>query len=318
MLKKAPLFAAACLLCCSLLVPSLATARQMLAAIIVSDLPRYRQAYDAMTAVLRTGGFDESKLKLFAQTPNADKMSLINSLRRAKAANVDLLVTFGSQATALAREEIKDIPLLFADVYDPVAIGVVKNLAAPGTDATGATSHTDLGQLVDALAGIKALEKVGVLVSTSEAGTEQQLAEMQLLAERRGFQVVSEKVRNPQEAVKLAQGLAGVTDALFLTSSLAVSQAAPEIAARLGADAAIFSQIPGLVEAGALIGLESDPAEQGKLVAVQALQILQGQKAHLLPVRSGKQIRLVINRQAANALGLTIPPQLAAEATLVH
>lgn len=320
LLNRSPLtlVAALFLLCCSLLTPTLADARQQVAAIIVSDLPRYRQAYEAMVSVLKAGGFDESKLKLFTQTPGADKMSLINSLRRTKAANVDLVITFGSQVTALARQELGDTPLLFADVYDPVAIGVVKNLAAPGTDATGATSYTDLTTLVEAVQTIKPLGKVGVLFTANEPGAEQQLAEMRAIADRQNIQVVAESATNPRQAVTLAQQLSRETDALYLTVSLAVAQKASEIAGQLGPQKLIFSQIPGLVEAGALIGLESDPAEQGKLVAVQALQILQGQKAHLLPVRSAKKVRLLVNRQTAAALGLDIPAPVAAEATYVN
>ncbi len=79
----------------------------------------------------------------------------------------------------------------------------------------------------------------------------------------------------------------------------------------------VFSQIPDLVEAGALIGLEADPEEQGKLVAVHALQVLQGQKVHLLPVREAKKVSLKINEQTASRLGLSIPPTVASKAKLM-
>ncbi len=131
-----------------------------------------------MVKVLQSGGFGEDKLKIFKQTPNADKMSLTNSLRRAEAAGATLIVTYGSQATAIAQDELKNTPLLFADVYDPVALGTVKTLAAPGTDASGATSKTDLGMLIDSLIAIKPVKTVGVLYTKGEKGSEQQLAEL--------------------------------------------------------------------------------------------------------------------------------------------
>ena len=79
----------------------------------------------------------------------------------------------------------------------------------------------------------------------------------------------------------------------------------------------VFSQIPGLAAAGALIGLEADPEEQGKLVAVHALQVLQGQKVHILPVREAKRVMLKINQKTAGQLGLTIPPDIASKAQIV-
>ena len=298
--------------------PQPAMAQQVVAAIIVADLPRYSQAYDAMVEVLRAGGFDETKLKIFTQKPNADKMSLINSLRRCQSANVNLVVTFGSRATAAAMSEPKDIHLLFADVYDPVALGVVKNLAAPGADATGATSKTDLTELVATVQKIRPLQQVGVIFTEGEAGAEQQLEELRELAAKAGFKVEAENARNPKEALDKAVKLASSSDALYLTESIAVGQQGPEIVKKLASSTLIFSQIPGLAAQGALAGLEADPDEQGKLVAVQVLQILQGQKALLLPVRSAKKVGLFINQDTATALGVTVPAEVASQATLVN
>lgn len=295
-----------------------AKAQDILAAIVTGDLPRYQQAHEAMVKVLLAGGFNEEKLKVFKQTPNADKMSLVNSLRRAQAAGADLIVTYGSRATEIARGELKDTPLLFADVYDPVALGVVKTLAAPGTDASGATSKTSVAQLVETLVAIKPVKTVGVLYTQGEKGSEQQLEEIKAQGQAFGFSVAAENARNPAEAKALATSLAAGSDALFLTESIAVAQQDSAIlAAADAANCLVFSQIPGLVQAGALLGLEADPDEQGKLVAVHVLQALQGQKVHLLPVREAKKISLTVNQKTAGKLGLTIPPAVASKAKVL-
>lgn len=295
-----------------------AFAQDMLAAIITEDLPRYQHAHDAMVNVLQVGGFGEDKLKIFKQTPNADKMSLANSLRRIEAAGAAVVVTYGSRATEIAKSEIKKTPVLFADVYDPVALGIVKTLAAPGTDASGATSKTSIKQLVENLAAIKSMTKVGVIYTKGEIGSEQQLAELKEQGAVFGFTVSAENARNPKEALSAAEKLSGSNEALFLTESIAVEQMAKEIIAAAQAKGClVFSQIPGIVESGAFMSLEADPEEQGKLIAVHALQILQGQKVHLLPVREAKKISLIINQQTAKQLGLTIPPAIASKAVLM-
>lgn len=295
-----------------------AGAEQILAAIVTSDLPRYQQVHEALVTVLQTGGFGADKVKIFKQNPNADKMSLINSLRRAEAAGAALVVTYGSQATAVAQDELKKTPLLFADVYDPVALGTVKTLAAPGRDASGATSKTDLATLVESLLAIKPVKKLGVLYTKGEQGSELQLAELEGLAQKHGLVLAVENVRNPKEALELGDKLAAANEALFLTESVAVAQQAKAILASGQAGKCLFfSQIPGLVKEGALIGLEAALEEQGKLVAVHALQVLQGQKAHILPVREARQVTLNINSQAAARLGLIVPPTLASQAKML-
>jgi putative ABC transport system substrate-binding protein len=245
-------------------------------------------------------------------------MSLVNSLRRFEAAGATVVVTYGCRAAEVAKSELKDTPLLFADVYDPVALGIVKTLAAPGTDASGATSKTSVKQLVEALVAIKPVTKVGVLHTKGEGGSDQQLAEMQEQGKAFGFTVSAENARNSGEAAELGSKLAAETDALFLTESIAVALKSKEILAAAQANGCIvFSQIPGLTAAGALIGLEADPEEQGKLVAVHALQVLQGQKVHLLPVREAKKVTLTINQATAGQLGLSIPSGIASKATIV-
>jgi putative ABC transport system substrate-binding protein len=293
-------------------------AQEILATIVIEDLPRYQKVHDAMSKVLQAGGFSEEKLKIFKQTPNADKMSLTNSLRRAEAAGATLILTYGSQATSIAKDTVKDTPLLFADVYDPVALGVVKTLATPGTDASGATSKTNMETLVDALIAIKQVKTVGVLYTKGEKGSEEQLAEIKEKGKAFGFKVVAENARNPKEAKELGNKLAGQTEALYLTESIAVAKQSKDILASAQAGKCIvFSQIPGLVEAGSLIGLEAELEEQGRLVAVHALQALQGQKVYILPVREAKKVSLKINNATASQLGLTIPPAVASTAKLM-
>jgi putative ABC transport system substrate-binding protein len=303
---------------CATLLSRPVNAEPILGAIVTADLPRYQQAHQAMVKVLQAAGFGEGKLKIFAQTPNADKMSLVNSLRRFEAAGATVVVTYGCRAAEVAKEELKDTPLLFADVYDPVFLGIVKTLAAPGTDASGATSKTSIKQLVEALVAIKPVKKVGVLYTKGEGGSAQQLAEIEEQGKGFGFTVSAENARNPKEAAELGSQLAAESDALFLTESIAVALQSKEILAAAQANGCIvFSQIPGLTAAGALLGLEADPEEQGKLVAVHALQVLQGQKVHILPVREAKKISLTINQKTAGQLGLTIPSNIASKAKIV-
>lgn len=287
--------------------PRPAAAEPILAAIVPADLPRYKEAHKAMVQILETGGFGAGKLKIMMQAPNADKMSIVNSARRADSAGAAVIVIYGSRAAqALAGEQL-NAPLLFADVYDPVALGVVKSLTTTGAEITGASSKTDLDSLVGHMLKVTGAKTIGVLYTKDEGGAEQQLAELK----KTGVTIKAENIRNPGEAAAAAEKLADQCDALFLTESIAVMQQGPTIVkTALAQKKPAFSQIPDLVKTGALLGLEADPDEQGKLVGVHALQILQGQKAHSLPVRSAKKITLTINPGTAGQLGLTIPPDV--------
>ena len=54
---------------------------------------------------------------------------------------VDVLVTFGSQATKAAKDATTTVPIMFLGVASPVEAGIVASLAQPGGNVTGATDQ---------------------------------------------------------------------------------------------------------------------------------------------------------------------------------
>lgn len=288
-----------------------ASAQQVVAAIVTGNLPRYQEAHEALTQVFIAGGSGPDKVKLFVQTPNADRMSLANAARRGVAAGAKVIIAYGAPAAEAAKKEAQGIPVLFADVHDPVALGLVKNLAAPGTEMSGATSTVPLEPLLKHLTAIKPIKQIGVLLTTAEVGSAQQAAELNLLAAQFGFTVHRQEVASADRVSAAVAALLDKADALYFTESVALTQKAQEaIEQARGRGVPVISQIPGLGDKGALLTMEADPDEQGKLVAVHALQVLAGQKAHILPVRSARKISLVVNRRAALQLGLSLPAPL--------
>lgn len=287
-------------------------AQQLVAAIVTGDLPRYRQAHTTLETIVRNAGFDEEKLKIFTQTPNSDTMSLTNAIRRSVAAGANLVITYGASATLVAAQEVTDVPVLFADVYDPVGLNIVQNLAAPGVNRSGASCTLDqkglLGNLLKIAPQVKT---IGAMYCSGEEGSRRQLENLTAAAKELGLYVVSEDAKNADKVISALRALSEKADALFLTESVVITQKSEEIIKiAQGNSLPVFSQTPGLVNQGALLGMFADPDEQGKLVAVHALQVLAGQKAFILPVRETKKPVLSVNQKTASSLGLTIPKSL--------
>jgi len=305
------------LACC--LLPSPAQAKEQFVAVVVTgDLPRYKAAHEAFVNILRTAGMSEEKLKIYVQTPNPDKMSWANSLRKATGVGADLIVTYGAPVSLFAKSEVQGVPLLFADVYDPVALGLVKDLNITGGEISGVSSATPLDALVLHFSKMFPAKKVGVLFSSQEEGSSLQAKKLAELSGKSGFAVVKGDVKSSADLNKVLEGLVGQIDSLYVTEGVAINMNLPtvmEFAA--GKRWPVFSQIPGLGEQGALINLEADPVEQGQLLGVHAIQVLNGQKVFALPVRVPKKVALVINMKTATALKVAVPPDVLTSAARV-
>jgi putative ABC transport system substrate-binding protein len=298
--------------------PLLCAEQQFVASIITGDLQRYHSAHDAFIKILRAGGMGEDKVKIYVQSPNPDAMSWANSIRKAVGGGADLIITYGAPVTLVAQKEAKGTPVLFADVYDPVALGIVKDLAATGGAISGIASTTPVETLAHTFVDIHPPKVMLALFSSSEQGSLLQEKRMEEQGKKLGFSVIKADVKNRDAARKAISDAAGKADAVYITESIQLTQWAQELIALANEKRLpVLTQIPESGEKGAFLTLEADPVEQGQLLAVHALQVLGGQKVFTLPVRTPKKVALVVNMKVAAELGITVPFQALSVATRV-
>lgn len=292
--------------------------QQLVASVITGDLHRYRTAHDAFVKILRSGGMSEEKVKVYLQNPNPDVMSWTNSIRKAVGGGANLIVTFGAPLTVVARQELKGTPLLFADVFDPVALGIVKDLTVTGDQVSGVASTTPVETLARIFADMQTSKALLVLYASSEKGSALQARRMEEQGHALGFSVIKVDVKNRDMAKKAIADAKGSSSAVYLTESIQIVQGVSELVALANEKhLPVLTQIPDSAEKGALVTLEADPVEQGQLLGVHALQVLGGQKVFTLPVRTPRKVSLVINMKIAEEFGLKVPYKALSLATRV-
>ncbi len=287
-------------------------------AVIASDLQRHRNAHDAFMTILRAGGMDEDKVKVYVQNPDSDDMSWANSIRKAVDGGANLIITYGAPISLVAQKEAAGIPVLFADVYDPVALGIVNNLVSTGSEISGIASTTPVETLARTLADLLAPKGILTLFSSSEQGSLLQAQRMEEQGEKFGFKVFKADIKSFDAAKKAITVVKGKVEAVYITESILLCRGAQElIDTAKEMHLPVLTQIPESGEKGALLTLEADPVEQGQLLAVHALQVIRGQKVYALPVRTPKKVALVINLKVAEELGIKVPFQALSLATRV-
>src|SRR5262245_26088167 len=92
----------------------------------------------ALLSGLAARGFVEGQnLVLVQRAAEARPERLDGLTAELKAANVDVIVTFGYPAALAAKTSAKEVPAVVTGAGDPVATGLVDGLARPGGNITG-------------------------------------------------------------------------------------------------------------------------------------------------------------------------------------
>ncbi len=294
-------------------------ADKFIAVIITGDLPRYKAAHESFMNILRKGGMTEDKVEVFVQRPNPDPMSWANAVRKAVGVGAEVIVTYGAPATLVAKKQAKGIPVLFADVGDPVALGLVKGLATPGGDITGVSSMTPpLDTLLKNFVEAYKAKSLGIIYAKHDKEAAMQVKMLQKSAGKYGFTVTPKEVKACKEVPAAFSGMSGSIDSLYVPHCAALEPAVDNLVdSAVAANVPVITQSPGLAEKGALMALVADPVEQGQLMGVHALQILNGQKAFTLPVRTPKKVAFVVNMKTAKKMGVKVPIGVLESATRV-
>jgi putative ABC transport system substrate-binding protein len=233
-------------------------------------------------------------------------------------ARPDVLISgFGTLPAKAAKAATNTIPTVFASVGDPVGAGLINSLNRPGGNVTGVTSEASdvVGkrlQLFDELLPGKGT--VAVLMNPDTPFSTLALRELKTaaVAAEQPIQVFEARSADQVLAGVEAAAKAGAAGLLTLEDALLVSTR------RQIAERAITTRLPivygsrAFPEAGGLISYGVDRRQMYRRAAEYVDMVLKGAKPAELPVEQPTKFELVINLNAAKAIGLAMPDKLLA------
>jgi putative ABC transport system substrate-binding protein len=233
--------------------------------------------------------------------------------------NVDVILTWGTDAALAAKQATPTIPIVMGAIGDPVGSGVVTNLAHPGGNVTGCSSRAAeleakrLELLKEAVPG---LSRVAILSNPTN-----HYMPLALRSAREGSQSLhlSLAVYEVHDTATLDAVFATLTkdrpDALMVPADTFLVSQRSRIA-----QFAIENQLPSVypyreyIEAGGLIAYTPNYHDLFRRAANYVDKILKGAKPGELPIERPSRFHLLINLKTARAVGLTMPRRLLASA----
>lgn len=240
---------------------------------------------------------------------NADANLLSQIISNFEADRVDLMVAVATpvaMAMQSATEE-SGTPVVFAAVSDPVSVGLVNSLQAPGANITGTSDflNTDaVMQLI--LATNPEIKKVGLLYNVGQDSSATPIAAAKKFLQSRGIEIIERTGTTVDEISLAAQALiADDVEAVFTPTDNTVMTAELSIYEMLR-DAGIphFTGADSFALNGAFLGYGVDYANLGEKTADMIAQVLLQEKDPAsLPVLTFDNGTATVNTEIAQALG---------------
>ena len=225
---------------------------------------------------------------------------------------VDVLVAFGPASTQAAKEATNTIPIVMAQVNDPIGAGFVASLARPGGNITGLSLMASelSGKKLELLKEIvPKLSRVAVFGTSTLPGNEQSVKETELAAKTLGLQLQYLGVEDPKDLdTAFRNAVSWRAHAIIVLQS-------PVFGSRRKAlvELAVKNRLPAMyphseyMDAGGLMFYGPSISDLFRRAATYVDKILKGAKPADLPVEQPTKFELVVNLKTAKALGLTIP-----------
>ena len=228
---------------------------------------------------------------------------------------VDVFVTGVTAALPALQRATTTIPIVIAYSTDPVGNGLVASLVHPGGNITGLAGSSDDSspKQLELLATIVPnVSRIGLLGNPDTETYSSVLNNAQAAAQKVGLSLVPIEARNPRDiedafatfAKERVPAVMVAVDAVFFGQRWRIAELA------LANHLATMFALREYAEAGGLMSYGENIADFFRRAASFVDKIFKGAKPGDLPIEQPTKFNLVINRKTADALGVTIPPQL--------
>src|SRR6516164_8616418 len=207
------------------------------------------------------------------------------------ASSPDVIFANSTQAVAALQQATRSVPIVFANVADPVSGGFVDSLAKPGGNITGFTNFDyDLGaKWVELLKEIApSVTHVGVIRDPTTTVSIGQLAAIQSAARTLGLKVSPVGGRDAKDIEWTVSEFAGGSNRGLIVTGSVLTTNHRDLIISLAARHRLPTVYPFrfFVTDGGLISYAPDPIDQNRQAAGYVDRILKGEKPNDLPVQS--------------------------------
>jgi putative ABC transport system substrate-binding protein len=260
----------------------------------------------------RLGWVQDRNIRIDARWGASDYDRLRSYAAELLGMSPDIIFAGATPALVALQRETRSLPIVFAQVSDPVKLGLVANLAQPGGNITGFAifEHAIAGKWLDLLKDTApGRTRIAVLFDPNNPAQAPYVQAAEAAAPSFGVQLTLAEVRSRDEIERAINAFAQQPNGALIVVPNTLTILNRDLIIALAALHGLPAVYPYrfFASSGGFISYGMDLADQYRQAATYVDRILKGAKPGDLPVQLASKFELVVNLQTAKALGLAIP-----------
>ena len=282
----------------------------------IVEHPSLDATREGFLAALKDAGIEEgNNLTVDYNNAQGDPTNNLSIAQKVANEKNDLVLAIATPSALAVAQQVKDTPVLFAAVTDPVGAKIINNLDKPGGNISGAsdTNPEATTKLVNFIAeNFPKIKTVGLVINEGESNAVVMADRAEKDFAAHGIKLIRAPITNTSEVKQAAQSLVDRVDAFYLTLDNKVVSGVDSII-QLSKDNKIplFSSDRETVERGALATVGFKYYDHGYQVGQMAADILKnGKKPGDMEVTVPDKLDLIINLKAAKDLGIEVTDKM--------
>lgn len=279
----------------------------------IVEHPSLDAAREGFKAALKEAGLNVTYDEQLAQGDNSLNTTIAQNLVNG---DVDLIFANSTPSAQAALAQTTNIPIVFTSVTDAVAAQLIQSMAQPGGNVTGTIDlHPETIDKTLAFIEEIGVQNVGMVYNAGEQNSVEQVKQVKEKAAAQGIAIQEASVSTSAEVKQAAESLVGKVEGFYIITDNTVVSALESVI-----DVANTNKLPLIVgeldsvARGGLAAYGFEYYDIGFEAGQMAVKILTGAATPAnIPAQYPQNLKLVINKEAADALSLDIQDAWGAE-----
>jgi putative ABC transport system substrate-binding protein len=269
---------------------------------------------------LKAGGFVEGKnLKITQKIRSEFKGDTNDFMTSALRPRPDLIFVVSTNLAQLIVKEALTVPVVFADVPDPVSAGLLESMEAGSPHVTGVASALAVARQVELIRQIAPnAKRVGVLYNPKNPGSSRSVKQLMDGMAKFGIVLIEASLARSKEVGSAARSLASKVDVFLSLDDATVNEAyLALVKVAIDSKVPLIASQPEGVKMGALAGFVLSYKDLGAQAGRISLKILRGAKLGSVAPEFVQKPALWLNGATAKKQGIQFSEALLKSATQV-